>query len=71
MTTTDLWYLAQHLAGLGGLWGHRVALVAPPDQFDGSFALFAQNRGVPVRACASFEEAIDWLAEGRTVAPPD
>lgn len=72
VTVTDLWYLAQYLAGLPELRTRRVAIVAPAERFDlaSFFALAAQNRGLRVRAFASFEEAIDWLAEDRTELPP-
>jgi hypothetical protein len=68
LTITDLWYLAEHLVGLPEIRGRKIAVLPPAEGFDRAsfFALTAQNRGLRVRAFASFEEAIDWLAEDRT-----
>ena len=71
LTTADLWFLADHLAGLPELRWRRIAVLPPDGGFDRAafFAIVASTRGVRIRAFASFEEAIDWLAEGRTSAP--
>jgi hypothetical protein len=68
MTIADLWYLAEHLARLREFRRHKIAVLPPAEDFDRAdfFALVAQNRSMRVRAFTSFEEAIDWLAEGRT-----
>jgi hypothetical protein len=68
LTIADAWSLAYHLVGLPEMRRHKIAVVPPADDFDRAafFALVAGNRGLWVRAFASFEEAIDWLAEDRT-----
>ena len=71
MTITDLWDLASYLVRLPEMWERKIAVVPPAEEFDRAafFALAAENRGGRVRAFATFEEAFDWLAEGRTEAP--
>jgi hypothetical protein len=68
MFAVDLWYLAQDLVSVGKTFLHRTAVLCPLERFDdaGFFALCAQNRGLEVRAFASFEDAIEWLIAKRT-----
>ena len=68
MTIADLWYLAQYLARLREFHRRKITVLPPAADFDRAdfFALATKNRSMGVRAFASFEEAIDWLAEGRT-----
>ena len=72
MTVTDLWYLANDLARLREFHRHKIAILPPAEDFDRAdfFALVAKNRAAWVRAFPSFEEAIDWLAEGRATLSP-
>jgi len=65
MSITDLWYLAVELSNLGMAFSRKTAVLCPLERFDqpGFFALCAQNRGYPVRAFTSLEDAIDWLIE--------
>ncbi|MFZ0930175.1 MAG: hypothetical protein WAN11_16335 [Syntrophobacteraceae bacterium] len=66
MSTTDLWYLATELSDLRKAFSRRkTAVLCPLEQFDqaGFFALCAQNRGFPVKAFNSYEDAIEWLSE--------
>ncbi|MGO9307587.1 MAG: hypothetical protein ACLQDL_01025 [Spirochaetia bacterium] len=67
LSITDLWYLAQDLAALGKGFSRKTAVLCPLEKFDlaGFFALCAQNRGLPVKAFTSFEEAFEWLVADR------
>jgi hypothetical protein len=71
LTVADVSYLAVYLAGLPEMRGRKIAVLPPAEDFDRAafFALVAGNRGAQIRAFASFEDAIDWLAEGRTETP--
>jgi hypothetical protein len=71
MTVADLWYLTGYLVGLPEMWERKIAVLPPAEEFDRAafFALAAENRGGRVRAFASLEEAIGWLAEGRAETP--
>jgi hypothetical protein len=71
MTIGELWDLASYLIRLPELWGRKIAILPPADEFDRAafFALAAENRGGWVRAFPAFEESFDWLAEGRTETP--
>jgi hypothetical protein len=63
MSITDLWYLASELSNASKTFSRKTAVLCPLEGFDkaGFFALCAQNRGFPVKAFASFEDAIEWL----------
>ena len=64
----DLWYLAAELSKPGTPFSQKIAVVCPLEGFDnaGFLALCAQNRGVPVKAFTSFDDAIEWLFEKDT-----
>ena len=68
LSTVDLWDLAAELAVLGAAFGHKTAVLCPPERFDDTefFALCAERRGLQVRGFTSFEDAMAWLTE-----PPD
>jgi hypothetical protein len=73
LTTTDLWYLADELLNFYNTFSRRkTAIVASPEGFDREefFALCAQNRGFPVMAFTSFEDAFDWLFRADQYVPP-
>lgn len=63
MSITDLWYLASELSNASKTFSRKTAVLCPLEGFDkaGFFALCAQNRGFPVNAFTSFEDAIEWL----------
>lgn len=63
MSITDLWYLASELSNSSKTFSRKTAVLCPLEGFDkaGFFALCAQNRGFPVNAFTSFEDAIEWL----------
>jgi hypothetical protein len=63
MSITDLWYLAAELGNLGTAFLQKTAVLCPVGDFDqaGFFALCANNRGYPINAFTSFEDAIEWL----------
>lgn len=65
MSIGDLWYLAAEVSKLRQAFSGRTAVLCPLDEFDsaGFFALCAQNRGLQVRAFASFEDAMEWLID--------
>jgi hypothetical protein len=72
MTIADLWDLANYLTTLPEMRMHRIAVLPPEADFDRArfFALYAESRGMWVRAFASFEAAVDWFAQGRTEIAP-
>ena len=59
---SDLWYLAAQLSKVDETFSRKTAVLCPRERFDKAafFALCAQNRGFPVRAFTSFEDAIAW-----------
>jgi hypothetical protein len=63
MSIADLWYLAAELSNLGKAFMQKTAVLCPIEKFDqaGFFALCAKNKGYPVNAFTSFEDAIEWL----------
>jgi len=63
LTTTDIWYLAAELGSFNKTFSRKTAVITSPEGFDREefFALCAKNRGFPVSAFTSFEDAIDWL----------
>ena len=63
MSITNLWYLASELTNASKTFSRKTAVLCPLEGFDmaGFFALCAQNRGFPVKAFTSFEDAIEWL----------
>jgi len=63
MSVSDLWYLAAQLSKVDETFSRKTAVLCPRERFDKAafFALCAQNRGFPVRAFTSFEDAIEWL----------
>jgi hypothetical protein len=70
VSTTDLWHLAVFFAGLPKMRRRKIAILPAPDAFDRAafFAVAAENRGTPIRAFETFEEAIDWLVQDRTAS---
>jgi hypothetical protein len=63
LSATDLWHLAAELSRRPTAFPGKIAVLCP---LSGSgqasfFALCAQNRGLPVRAFTSFEDAVEWL----------
>jgi hypothetical protein len=63
LSVGDLWYLASELSKGGKTYLKKTAVLCPLEAFDsaGFFAICAQNRGYPVEAFTSFEEAVEWL----------
>jgi hypothetical protein len=63
MSIADLWYLTAELSNFGKAFLRKTAVICPLERFDqaGFFALCAQNRGYPINAFTSFEDAIEWL----------
>ena len=69
LSATDVWNLAVGLSRHATPFHGKMAVLCRANaggQAD-FFALCAQNRGFPVRAFSSFEDAIDWLVEGGPV----
>ena len=63
LSATDLWHLAAELSRSHTPFVCKIAILC---RMTGSsqasfFALCAQNRGLPVRAFTSFEDAVEWL----------
>jgi hypothetical protein len=63
LTATELWQLAAGLSRRRTTFSGKVAVLArsPVAGRAAFFALCAQNRGFPVSAFTSFEEAVNWL----------
>jgi hypothetical protein len=63
MSINDLYRLAVELSNFRDAFSRKTAVLCPLEHFDqvGFFALCAQNRGFPVKAFTSFEDAIEWL----------
>jgi hypothetical protein len=64
LSATDLWHLAAELSRRRRAFPGKIAVLC---RFSGSgqaafFALCAQNRGFPVSAFTSFEDAVEWLS---------
>jgi hypothetical protein len=69
LSATGLWNLALEVSRNHTPFHGKIAVLCRASgggQAD-FFALCAQNRGFPVRAFTSFEEAINWLVEGGPV----
>jgi hypothetical protein len=66
LSATDLWSLAAELGpGRAAVTGKIAVLCRLNGSNQGAFfALCAQNRGFPVSAFTSFEDAVEWLLEG-------
>jgi hypothetical protein len=63
LSATDLWHLASELSRRHALFRGKIAVLCRLSGTNQAtfFALCAQNRGFPVRAFTSFEEAVEWL----------
>ena len=63
MPMVDLYNLALELSNFRKAFSNKTAVLCPLERFDdaGFFALCAQNRGFPVKAFTSFEDAVGWL----------
>ncbi len=64
LSATDVWILAAELSRRRTAFPGKIAVLC---RLNGSgqaafFALCAQNRGFPVRAFTSFENALEWLS---------
>jgi hypothetical protein len=68
MSITDLWHLAAELSNFRKAFSRKNAVLCPLERFKYAefFVLVAQNRGFPVRAFTSFEDAIEWLIANAT-----
>lgn len=68
MNESDLWDLATALSELGSTFHRKTALLCSADRLDRSkfFALMARYRGFEMRAFTSYENAMEWLVEGRS-----
>ncbi len=68
MSVTDLYYLCTELSNLRKAFSRKTAVLCPLERFKYAefFALVAQNRGFPVMAFTSFEDAIEWLISNGT-----
>lgn len=68
MSAADVFFLANELVKHYKAFATKTAVLCPVKDFDnaGFFALCAQNRGFRLKAFTAFEEAIEWLTEGRT-----
>jgi hypothetical protein len=66
LSATNLWDLALHLSRHHTPFHGKIAVLCRRNGGGQAafFALCAQNRGFPVRAFTSFEEAVEWLVEG-------
>jgi hypothetical protein len=64
LSATDLWYLAVELGNQRTAFAGKIAVVCSLSGAGRAafFALCAQNRGFPVGAFTSFEEAVEWLS---------
>ena len=62
-SATDLWYLAKEVAEFRQVFVRKTAVLCPRKRFDRAefFALCATNRGLSVRAFASYEAALKWV----------
>ena len=71
LTITQLGELAVELATLGAAFGHKTAVLCPPERSADAefFALCAQKRGLQVRGFISFEDAMTWLTETPDSSP--
>jgi hypothetical protein len=67
LSATDLWDLALEVSRRHTPFHGKIAVLCRTSGEGQAafFALCAQNRGFPVRAFTSFEEAVEWLVEGR------
>ena len=63
MSVADVWNLAAELCNFRKTFSRKTAILCAPERVDYGklLALGAQNRGLPVRAFTSFEDAIEWL----------
>ena len=65
LNLTELRDLAVELAAHGAAFGHKTAVLCPPERFDDTefFALCAERRGLQVCGFTSFEAAMAWLTD--------
>jgi len=69
LSIANLWYLADELNKFRKTFTCKTAVLCPVEQFDhaGFFALCSQNRGFHVRAFTSYEGAMEWLLESKSI----
>jgi hypothetical protein len=63
LSAADLWHLAEELSRRHTVFRGKIAVLCRSTGANQGafFALCAQNRGFPVNAFTSFEEAVEWL----------
>lgn len=68
----DLWHLAAKLAEHPATFTRKTAILCPVERLDNAafLALCAQNRGLRLRAFASYEDAMEWLLASTSARTP-
>jgi len=66
LSAIDLWQLAAELSDRRTVFAGKIAILCQLNHSNLAdfFALCAQNRGFPVKAFTSYEQAVEWLIEG-------
>ena len=62
LSASDLWHLAAELSRCPDAFPGKIAVVCRHSGQAAFFALCAQNRGFPVNAFTSFEDAVEWFS---------
>ena len=63
LNVTELWTLAQKLAGFRNAFSRKTAVLCPLERFDNArfFVMCAENHGFNIRAFTSYEGAMEWI----------